>query len=192
MFAATSTYEVPALPTAAKPVFKTAWTVVGIVALMSANSAFLEMPQRLDIAAPAYISSSCTSDFRYNGNISLIRDGISVMTPELENSLLRLEEIGALKENWNGNGASAFSEELISRAKELVCGLSKQPIILPTGRDSIQMEYENEDGDYLEFELFEGDRLKMFLYTHDGVSETKYILFRLADKAVCEFYGRNL
>ncbi|KJE25644.1 hypothetical protein LG52_3208 [Geobacillus kaustophilus] len=31
----------------------------------------------------------------------------------------------------------------------------KQPKLFPTARDSIQLEFEKENGDYLEFELFE-------------------------------------
>lgn len=192
MFRVASTYETPALSTVAMPVLKTACTFVGIVAVISANSTFLEMPQGLGNEIPACISTSYTPNFRYDGNISLMLDGISVMTPEVVKSLLRLEEIEALPDNWNGNGAAAFSKEIIKKARELVYGLSIQPVILPTGRDSIQMEYENENCDYMEFELFEDGRLKMFLYTHNGISETKDIALSLASKAVCDFYGRNI
>lgn len=190
MLTLASTYDIPHSITELKSVGKTVCTVVGIVALVSANSTLLEMPPQMDIITPACISTNCVSDLRYNGNISVLWDGISIMTPEIVNSLLRLGEIEELQNDWNGNGASAFSKKLIDMARELVYSLSMQPVILPTGRDSIQMEYENSFGDYLEFELFESGQLKMFIYTCDGTAESKDISFAMANKAVCDFYGR--
>ena len=194
MVTTAATYECPSLPVETKPILRTATacTLMTIVTLVSANSVSVRLPQSLSFEAPACISTTCISDPGYNGNISLSWDGISIMKEKMADSLLRLQEIAALQDNWNGNGATTFSKELIARARQLISSLSIQPIILPTGRDSIQMEYERQNGDYLEFELFEGGRLKMFSYTHDGVSETKDILFSSANKVVCDFYGRDL
>lgn len=189
MISVAYTCESSGLPIVTKSVFKGACTFMGIVAL-SVNSISLAPPQSLIFETPASISTSYTSNLGYNGNISLSWDGISIMASTIAQSLLRLGEIESLQSNWNGNGADAFSKEIISKARELICSLSIQPIILPTGRDSIQMEYENQKGDYLELELFEDGRLKMFSYTHDGVSETKDISCSSANKAVCDFYGR--
>ena len=189
MLSFASTCEVPHSTPELKSVAKTVCTVVGIAALVSANSTPLKIPVSPNAIALPYVTTNFISDFRYNGNISISWDGVSVMTPEIVNSLLRLEEIEELEDDWNGNGASSFSPKLVSMARELVYTLSIQPIILPTGRDSIQMEYENACGDYLEFELFENGRLKMFMYTFDGVAETKDILFTMANKVVCDFYG---
>lgn len=194
MLTITSTAQTPAVkapsrPSVTRAVAKTACTV-GIVVLVTANAASLKAPQRTNTGAPPLFSASHTSNLRYNGNISVVWDGISAMTPEMANSLLRIEEIGRLPDNWNGSGAAAFSRALVGAARALVCALPVQPAILPTARDSIQMEYERENGDYLELELFEGGRLKVFTYTHDGAAETRDIPASAASKVVCDFYGR--
>ena len=141
-----------------------------------------------EIKNTPYISAGYELEILYNVDTNSSQDGISTMREELAKSFVRLDEIETLQDDWNGNGASAFSADIIDRVRELVSTLNIQPIILPTARDSIQMEYENEKGDYLELELFEGGRLKLFSYSHDGVSETRDISIAEADKVVCSFY----
>ena len=194
MFTITTTAETSAArpvsrPAVTRAVARTVCTV-GIVVLVTANASALEVSQKTNTGMPPLVSTSHTSNLRYNGNISIMWDGISAMTPEIANSLLRIEEIERLADGWNGNGAPAFSKALVNAARALVCTLSVQPVVLPTARDSIQMEYEKENGDYLELELFEGGRLKVFTYTHDGAAETKEIPVSAANKVVCDFYGR--
>ena len=67
----------------------------------------------------------------------------------------RLEEIRALEKDWNGYGACSFSDVLVDKCKRIISQLSHQPTIYPTGRRSIQMQYELADRSYLEFEVFE-------------------------------------
>ena len=189
MITAISTHENTPPFARVVPALKTACTIVGIASIVSANAPMVEIPRSISADIPAIISTPSGLDSRYNGNIILTWEGISIMTSKMEESLLRINQIEALENNWNGNGAAAFSKEILAKARELVALLSEQPTILPTGRDSIQLEYEKENGDYLEFELFEGGRLKMFSYTHDGIAETKDILFDSANEAVCIFYG---
>lgn len=74
---------------------------------------------------------------------------------QVRKNILRLDEIKSLPEDWNGYGASTFSLSLIEKCKEIVNTLSHQPKIYPTGRNSIQFQYELEDKSYLEFEIFE-------------------------------------
>ena len=62
-----------------------------------------------------------------------------------------LSEIEKLKDNWNDNGASAFSSKLIEKCRGIVMQLASEPFICPTACGSIQFEYEKENGDYLEF-----------------------------------------
>ena len=64
-------------------------------------------------------------------------------------------EIAELEENWNGYGAKAFSQKLIEKCKGIIYDLEVQPNIFPTGRQSVQFQYELEDRSYLEFEIFE-------------------------------------
>lgn len=67
----------------------------------------------------------------------------------------RLKKISELENNWNNNGAKPFSKQLINTCKEIVDALPESPFIAPTAADSIQMEYEKENGDYLELNVFE-------------------------------------
>ena len=111
---------------------------------------------------------------------------------EIYGSLEKINEIGKLKENWNGYGATIFSYYLIERAKEIVIKLIRQPFISPTARESIQMEYENESGDYLEFELFEGGRVQMFSLSNKGKSQKRDIDVNAINEVVKSFYGREI
>lgn len=189
MIKAISTHEVTQTFDQVMPALKTACTIVGIVSIMSTNASMIEIPRNDGTSTPLAISTPSVLDPRYNGNIILTWEGVSIMTSKVAESLSRIDQIKELGNNWNGNGATAFSKELLAKARELVTLLAEQPAIFPTGRDSIQLEYEKQNGDYLEFELFEGGRLKMFSYTHDGISETKDVSFDEANKVVCAFYG---
>ena len=64
------------------------------------------------------------------------------------------DDILALKDNWNDNDAEAFEPDFVSRVRDLSKKLKKEPFVAPTACNSIQLEYENENG-YLEFEIFE-------------------------------------
>ena len=72
------------------------------------------------------------------------------------NNLQKLNNIKLFKENWNGYNAKPFSDSLIEKCKEIIQRIpdNLQPSIFPTGRSSIQMQYELVDNSYLEFEIF--------------------------------------
>ena len=89
------------------------------------------------------------------------------MNNTVEENLKKIHDISQLKDDWNGNGVSAFKDTLIEKIKYLVLHLDIQPEIFPTACDSIQFEYEKENGEYLEFELFD-NRLKVFTMDSDG------------------------
>lgn len=184
-----STCDYPKTISTAHPIMKNTCAIFGIVALMTGNAVFAEPVRSLKVESCECVSTSFEAESLYNRGISLSWDGISVMKNRLEQSLAQIAEIEELENNWNGNGASAFTSTIIQKVRELVIGLVVQPTILPTGRASIQLEYENEDGDYLEFEIFENGRLKMFSYKKDGCSETKDILSTSVNEVVYKFYG---
>lgn len=83
------------------------------------------------------------------------RSGSLFMKPEVINSIKRLRDIENLGDDWNGYGARPFSGALIDKCERIAEGLSVQPLIYPTGRSSIQFQYELSDRSYLEFEIFE-------------------------------------
>ncbi len=68
-------------------------------------------------------------------------------------NLKRLQEIANLKNNWNNNGASAFNTKLIDKVRALTISLTYQPEIFPTANDSIQLEWDKCNGEYLEIEV---------------------------------------
>ena len=110
------------------------------------------------------------------------------MDTELLNNYLRLTEIKQLPENWNGNGAPAFSEKHVDTARKLISKLKKQPFISPTAKGSIQFEYEDGQGNYLEFELFPDDSVKKFCYSKDNVSFVETVTIEKISSAVNDFY----
>jgi len=74
------------------------------------------------------------------------------------NNLKLLDDIGKLDKNWDNYGAPGFKEKesLIRFCKEIVSCLGyNQASIFPTARNSIQLEYEKENGEYLEFEVYD-------------------------------------
>lgn len=80
---------------------------------------------------------------------------------EFENCINKLNEIKTLKDNWNDNGASAFSEELINKVKKFINYNIYTPEIFPTAANSIQLEYENQHKEYLELE-FKEEKIELF------------------------------
>lgn len=101
-----------------------------------------------------------------------IRFSVNGEASKLTTNLYVLKEIRGLPENWNENGAVAFSPELIDRVTELIKSLAYQPDIFPTAEESIQLEFENSKGDYLEFELFEDGAVQRFFCASNGQNET--------------------
>lgn len=83
------------------------------------------------------------------------RNGMLFMNKDALKSVYRLKEIEELPYDWNGYGAKPFSTMLIDKCQGIANALTHQPQIYPTGRQSIQFQYELEDRSYLEFEIFE-------------------------------------
>lgn len=191
MFKAISTTEstnihIPALPNG-KPICAMAFALVFVASTIGAASVPV---QPLATSQNNFFLTDTTNRNSYNnGNISLWLEDDSVMSIDKAQSLERLFEIKQLQDDWNGNGAKRFSDSILSFTEKIVRNLLIQPAIFPTARDSIQLEYENDLGDYLELEIFEEDRIKMFSFDHTGKSLTKEINFDSINKVVSEFYG---
>lgn len=82
---------------------------------------------------------------------------------QLRASFDRLDSIADLEDGWDGYAAKAFSNKLVQKCKAIVGALQSQPRIYPTGRQSIQLQYESEDRSYLEFEVFESKTDSLFV-----------------------------
>lgn len=139
-----------------------------------------------------YGSSIPYVETEYNSYVYSTEEGITLSVRSKADNYRTIEEIRGLAENWNDNGAVAFSDAIICKAKEIVDSLDIQPEIFPTANDSIQFEFENANDDYLEFELFEDGKLKMFYYGADGVSKTEYIDMESLNEVVIAFYGNKI
>lgn len=113
------------------------------------------------------------------------------MDIEKQENIKKLHEIAKLPYNWNENCADSFSPQVISECLNIVDMVPRQPEIFPTAAESIQMEYEKEDGEYLEFNIFE-NHIEVFGIGPDGTE--KEAQMPIADKGkiqqmVMEFYG---
>ena len=107
-----------------------------------------------------------------------------------QDNLKKLDAILSAENNWNGYGAAAFSSNLITKVKSIIRFLSIQPKVFPTSRNSIQLEYENTRGAYLEFEIFES-YITIFTMDQDE-NETENIFVgdtNELDGMVKAFYG---
>lgn len=114
--------------------------------------------------------------------------------PKAQN-LFRLDQIAELEENWNGYGAKAFSQELIDKCKDIITDLEFQPKIFPTGRQSVQFQYELEDRSYLEFEIF-GEKVSCLEVPQRRYSDARTFEFPISEtqkikEIVKEFYGQD-
>lgn len=114
-----------------------------------------------------------------------------VMNEEKVKNLKKLDQIALLEDGWNGSNAKAFEKQLISKARGIITALELQPEIFPTACGSVQIEYEKEDGSYLEIEINSDDIWEVFEINKDG--EEKYFSIvadiEAINKVVNSFYG---
>lgn len=130
--------------------------------------------------------------------VVLIYNGSRIQSKikEVNSSLKRLKDIEKLEANWNGYGAKPFSAALIHKCERIiVSSLSVQPSIYPTGRNSIQFQYELKDRSYLEFEIFE-DKTMCLQVPERIYSKAKEETLTVSEEArikeiVDNLYGRN-
>ena len=68
-------------------------------------------------------------------------------------NLMKLAQIAMLNDNWDGYGAEPIPYNTLHKAQYLIHTLHFQPEIFPTAAGSLQLEYEKDNGDYLEFQF---------------------------------------
>ena len=105
-------------------------------------------------------------------------------------NLTKLHEYSQLEENWDLEGAKPFAKELINLAWEIILKVGIQPEVFPTMRESIQLEYEKDNGDYLEFEIYE-DRIEIFEIISENEKEYKISVTDDINEIVNEFQRRD-
>lgn len=118
-----------------------------------------------------------------------------LLSKEVLESYKRLDNIKELGVDWDGYGAESFSKTLIEKCKKIIRSLPIQPSIYPTGRNSIQLQYELDDKSYLEFEIFE-DKIACLEVPKRNYIEAKEWTLSNTENAqikriVDDFYGRQ-
>lgn len=75
------------------------------------------------------------------------------MKRAIDRNIEKLTKIGEMKENWNGYSSVPFFHDFISFIKVEIRKLEIQPQIFPIADGKLQLEYDRNDGGYLEFEV---------------------------------------
>lgn len=123
------------------------------------------------------------------------RNGMLFVNKDAVMNAKKLEEIGKLPYDWNGYGAKPFTTALIDKCEKIISVLNHQPQIYPTGRQSIQFQYELADRSYLEFEIFEDKTMCLCVpkRIYANAKEMKIVDSEAAKiKEIVEnFYGSN-
>lgn len=93
----------------------------------------------------------------------LTKDGVNVVKVmrSIEFGLTRLEEIESLPLAWYDNTERVVPKHHIELLREVLPHLKFSPFIVPTGNNSIQLEYDTGDK-YFEVELFD-DYLTIYI-----------------------------
>lgn len=133
------------------------------------------------------------SDHKVLLQVAILSEGEVMVGIMAARNVQKLKTFSELPANWNENGALPFSNALIKRCRHIISILDVQPEIFPTGANSIQMEYEKENGEYLEFNIYD-DRIDIYRVDSDG-SEDEYSIGiqeeNMLKKLVGEFYAGN-
>lgn len=109
----------------------------------------------------------------------------------LADNLKKLEAIKTFKDDWNGNGAPAFSAEIIEKVCNLLKRLPIQPEIFPTALQTIQLEYENTRRDHMEIEIGESQTAEIYVASSNGEETEEAIPYsvKALKERVMDFYG---
>lgn len=83
-----------------------------------------------------------------------------------------------LANNWDGYNAPPIEEEVINTSLAVLDRLTLEPEIFPTGRNSVQFEYQANNGNYIEIEIF-SDRILLIIEQNGVLSELEHGLGQL-------------
>ena len=116
-------------------------------------------------------------------------DDRAAVAPE---SIKKLKEIAALEDNWNGNGATAFSSGLITKVQYILSHITVEPEVFPTACNTIQLEFDRIDGAHMEIEISEARDADLFSVSVENEEKNVSITCNIDEinKAVEEFYGK--
>lgn len=108
--------------------------------------------------------------------------------PTLQSNQVRLDSFENLEFGWYGPGTKPIDPRIITRCRDLIEELWIQPHIYAVPNNSIQLEYQKPNGDYLEFEI-SIDCASMFMVIGDKEFEQAIELdYALIDSFIERFY----
>lgn len=170
---------------------------IGIFAFSTLAAATVASPTYRDTAVPnvevpIYNYIDQISAFKLFENIDVTTTYDSAKWSDaILDSYIKLGQIKRLGDNWNGCGARAFDDVLINTVYKLIPMLIRQPEIFPTGRNTIQLEYDGTNESYLEIEIMNEGLANILLIDKEG-QEKEYTDVpneNNINKLVKEFYG---
>lgn len=88
-------------------------------------------------------------------------------------SLLKLHSFLNYPDNWNGYGAKRFTAGYISHAEAVISKLSFETRVFPISDGRVQLEFDKDNGAYLEIEINPDNTVRVFEILPDG-SEREY------------------
>ncbi len=101
----------------------------------------------------------------------------------------KIDSFRTLKENWNQNNAEPFDEKLLDIVQEITDNLTQLPKVFPTARQTIQLEFEKENGDYLEFEIGLENTMLLTIVNDKETEKTVRSDFKLFNEIIDKFYA---
>lgn len=91
-------------------------------------------------------------------------------------NLNKLKTYSDLPENWNHEGAEAFSKFTIDLAKQIIEHVDIQPEIFPLDDDTVQFEWDGQSNSYLELKIGNDTKATLFVIDKTGNETTKIIV----------------
>ena len=107
-----------------------------------------------------------------------------------EKTIEKLKEISELKEDWDGYGASPFSDKVIDNTRTVLSYLCFEPELYPTGRESIQFEY-GDDKNRIELEVFEDGGEYGIIKNFEYIEFDEPITIEDCVAVLNDFYSKN-
>ena len=129
--------------------------------------------------------------FAYISNSEAMRGCDTVIDDDKQDNLKKLVQISELEDNWNGNGASGFSKELVSHVRSIITMLKIQPEVFPTAYNTLQLEYDKPNGDHMEIDIQSEKVAEVFEINSQGEEKLFSIEPNIAEitKLTEAFYG---
>ncbi|WP_052455732.1 hypothetical protein [Bhargavaea cecembensis] len=117
---------------------------------------------------PALFNRRKTNNNLLENQTASFNPGFLMSASRLNENRERLQLMKSLQFGWDGEHAQEISLSLIQNVEYMISDLIYQPEIQPTAAGSIQLEYERENGDYLEIELTD-EEMEIFKSLSRGI-----------------------